>query len=138
MTLSTHQGSCHCGNVKFEVDIDLGEGTLRCNCSICSKARAWFAFAPAEAFRLLKGEGSLSSYRWTPSGKPRPNLTYRFCTNCGIRVFVEGTNPSGDETRAIAVTALDDIDADELANAIRYVDGAHDHFDRAPDDTRLL
>jgi hypothetical protein len=138
MAMKTHKGSCHCGAVRYEVDIDLANGTLRCNCSICSKARAWFAFAPAEAFRLTKGEEALADYQWTPPGRPRPNLHYRFCTTCGIRVFAAGKDPSGADIRAVAVATLDDLDPDEVADAIRYVDGLHDRFDRPPEDTRLL
>jgi hypothetical protein len=37
------------------------------------------------------------------------------------------------------VSALDDIDIDELANApIRYFDGRNDRYDRAPLETRQL
>src|SRR5882757_9978118 len=75
-------GSCHCGAVHYEADLDLSKGTIRCNCSICTKARAWFAFVSADKFRLLSGESSLSDYRWTPPGKPGPFLTYRFCKTC--------------------------------------------------------
>ena len=66
MAVETYTGSCHCGAIRFEADLDLDEGSMRCNCSYCAKARTWFAFAKGpERFRLLDGTG-VSDYRWTP------------------------------------------------------------------------
>ena len=138
MTMKTYAGSCHCGAVTFEAEMDLSEGTKRCNCSICTKSRAWYAIVPATQVRVLKGDKALSDYQWTSPGNSEPHLHYRFCKTCGVRAFAYGEPPKGEAFYAIAIAALDNLDPDEVANSIRYLDGKHNRYDRAPKDTRLL
>jgi hypothetical protein len=131
----TYQGSCHCGQVRFECNLDLAEGTSRCNCSICSKARFWKAFVPGAALRVLEGEAALQDYRFASH-----SIRHRFCRHCGIKVFGEGSNPAfGGQFFAVNLACLDDLPADELAAApLRFEDGRHDDWAHAPADTRLL
>jgi hypothetical protein len=139
MALKTYSGSCHCGAVGFEADIDLQDGTLRCNCSLCSKARAWFTIVSPDRFRQTKGADAQAEYQWTPAGRPGPNLHFRFCKTCGVRTAGFGDHgPSGGPFVFIAVASLDDADPIELAASIRYLDGRHDRYDKPPEDTRLL
>ena len=140
VTLKTYSGSCHCGAVRFEADVDLSEGTLKCNCSSCTKARSWLVFARPDRFRLTSSADAQAVYQWTPPGRDGPNFQFHFCKNCGIRTPARGVAEAlGGAFHAIQVTLLEDIDADELAGApTRYVDGRNDHFDRPPADTRLL
>ena len=138
MSLKTYAGSCHCGAVRYEAEIDLSEGTNRCNCSICSKARAWFVLVSPDRFRQIAGEDAQTEYQWTPPGRPA-NLHYRFCKTCGVRTAGRGEyGPGGRRFYFIAVASLDGADPDDLAASIRYVDGRHDRYDRSPDDIRLM
>lgn len=140
MGLRLHHGSCHCQAVRYEARFDVAAGTNRCNCSICSKARAWFLFVKDGDFRLLAGEELLSSYEWIPPGQTEAGLTYRFCARCGIRVYATGDLAElGGRFHAIHVPTVDDIDREELVDApIRFIDNANDRPERAPADTRLM
>ncbi|MEY4579146.1 MAG: hypothetical protein RL701_3849, partial [Pseudomonadota bacterium] len=50
-----YKGSCHCGNVSYEVTTDLAK-VMQCNCSICSRSGYLLTFVPAEQFTLKSGD----------------------------------------------------------------------------------
>ena len=131
----TYHGSCHCGAVRIEADMDLSQGSGRCNCSFCTKARNWSVIIKPDAFRLLAGESDLSTYRFgTKQGQ------HLFCRHCGMRPFSRGNVPEiGGEYVSIALCCLDDIEPSELAEVpVKYMDGRHDNWWNAPAETRHL
>jgi hypothetical protein len=113
-------GGCHCGAVRFSCALDLAAPTMRCNCSICSKARYWFAPVPAVDFTLLAGESELADYRFGSH-----SVHHRFCRKCGIKTFGEASLPAfGGPFFAVSVPCLE-LAAEVLAQLpVEYNDGA--------------
>lgn len=130
----TYIGSCHCGAVRYEADIDLSQGTFKCNCSICTKTRTWLTTVSPDAFRLLVGRAELTEYQFNTQ-----TIHHLFCKHCGVRSFGWGDTSEGGKFYAIHVNCLDDVDIDELLSApITYVDGRNDNFQSSPVETRHL
>lgn len=138
MARKTYEGSCHCGAIRFEADIDLAEGTNRCNCSLCRKARAWFVIVKPEHYRAIAGAESATEYQWTPPKSAAPFLHYRFCRTCGVRTVGWG-GKGGPEFYFVPIASLDGVDAAELAaSPVRFADGRADRFDAAAPDAAVL
>ncbi len=133
--LKTYHGSCHCGAVRFEADIDLAQGTGKCNCSICTKTRNWSAIIKPGAFRLLAGAADLSDYRF--ASKQGSHL---FCRHCGVRSFERGNVPEiGGEYVSVKLACLDGVDPAELIAApVRYLNGRDNNWFEPPSKTRHL
>lgn len=132
--MKTFHGSCHCGAVRYEADIDLARGTIKCNCSICSKMRFWAAQVAPGAFRLLQGQAMLREYRF----HTRRDAHY-FCTACGINVYSTGASPAMGPFVAVAVASLDDLPPGELLAApVRHLDGRNDNWVTPPVETGHL
>ena len=137
----TYRGSCHCSAVQFECDLDLAEGTNRCNCGICRKARIWFAIVKNDSFRLTRGGEVLTDYQYTPPSLKGPFLHFTFCSRCGVRPFTRGgyLPAIGSEFHAVNIGCLDDASDEELTRApVRFADGRRDDWAVECEATRYL
>jgi hypothetical protein len=137
----TYHGSCHCGAVRFECEIDLARGTSKCNCSICSKTRFWKTLVKADAFRLIEGEEALTDYQFGSN-----TIHHLFCSRCGVKPFgrafldvIFGGETLSGEYYAVNVACLDDVTPKELAEApVRYEDGKNNNWESRPDEVGHL
>jgi hypothetical protein len=130
----TYHGSCHCGAVRFEAEIDLTQSTYRCNCSICSRNRFWAAVIKPADFRLLEGRQELTQYLFNSMQNE-----HFFCRVCGVRPFGRGRSSDDHEVVGVNIGCLEDATAEELSKApITFCDGLHDNWQNPPPLTNYL
>jgi hypothetical protein len=115
MTTEHYHGSCQCGAVAYDADVDISAPII-CNCSRCRRLGSVLAFTRRTSFTLLKGEDALTEYTFN-----RHAIHHQFCKICGIQPFAYGQMPDGTKMVAINVNCLD---VDARALPARHVDGA--------------
>lgn len=105
---NVHQGGCHCGAVRYQVEIDLSQPVISCNCSICGRSGTLLSFVPPDKFTLHQGEENLTDYQFN-----KKVIHHLFCKTCGIRSFARGQGPHGPMV-AINTRCLDDVELGSL------------------------
>ena len=120
-------GSCHCGAVKFEVELDRSlETARRCDCSMCRRRSAYMADVRLEGLTVTKGADNLTLYEWNTK-----TAKHYFCKTCGIYTHhqrrsnpeeygfniacIEGINPYeiGQQSVADGINHIKDRDKNE-------------------------
>lgn len=79
-TRATHfalTGTCHCGAVRIQVR-QAPRTVTSCNCSICRRYGALWAYYTASSVRIEAPKGGLVSYSWR-----RRIRAYFHCKTCG-------------------------------------------------------
>ncbi|MGA0611112.1 GFA family protein [Caldimonas sp. KR1-144] len=123
--MKAYTGSCHCGAVRFEADLDLTQPSFRCNCSICRRTRFWPAVARPEGFRLLAGAEALTLYRFNTG-----HNHHLFCRVCGVRAFGIGNETPIGKMYGVNLGCLEGVSEAELAAVpIVHVDGMNDRLE---------
>ena len=98
----TRRGGCHCGAVRYTVELDPRATAMACNCSMCGRAGTLLSFVPASRFQLESGEDATTDYLFH-----QRHIHHLFCRTCGIKSFARGTGPDGQQMIAVNVRCLD-------------------------------
>jgi hypothetical protein len=79
----SHDGSCHCGAIRFRVDLaDDEREVLECNCTVCKKKGLLHLIVEESRFTLLSGAEHIVTYTFgTHTAK------HMFCATCGMHPF---------------------------------------------------
>ncbi len=86
-----HMGGCHCGAIRFEVELPNSFEVEDCNCSICAMSGNIHVIIPSSRFQLLQGQEKLVEYSFNTK-----QAKHLFCQTCGIKSFyLPRSNPDG-------------------------------------------
>ena len=99
-------GGCHCGAVRFEAALPDTVEAQACNCSMCEKVGFIHLIVPESRFRLLSGQGEMTSYRFNTGV-----AEHLFCATCGVKSFYRPrSNPDGWSVNARCLDEADALD----------------------------
>lgn len=115
------QGSCHCGNIAFELDWP-GEGASvparACTCSFCVKhGGVWTAHADARLRIRIADADRTSSYAFGTG-----TAAFHVCTRCGA-VPVATSDIDGARYAVVNVNTFDDFERSRLTTETVSFDG---------------
>ncbi|ELY6273151.1 GFA family protein [Cronobacter muytjensii] len=104
-------GQCHCGAVKFTVELTDGLNTARrCNCSYCRMRGAVVVSAPLTGITVLEGKEKLTEYRFNTR-----QAAHYFCSVCGIYTFHQRrSNPDQYGVNVACLEGISPFDFPEI------------------------
>lgn len=114
-----YTASCHCGAVTLELQKKPRQLT-QCNCSICRRYGALWAYFQRKSIRVIARRGALQTYAWK-------NKRFEFfrCASCGCITHYERTDKREDGSDMGAVNLRNIDDPTIVAQLpVRLLDGA--------------
>jgi hypothetical protein len=109
---NVRSGRCHCGAVRFTVELTDGFNTVRrCTCSFCRMRGAVAVSAELGGLSVVSGEETLSSYRFNTG-----SAQHFFCSKCGIYTHHQRrSNPSQFGVNVACLEGVSPFDFAEVA-----------------------
>jgi hypothetical protein len=114
------RGSCHCGNVRFELEWpDAQRMPARaCSCSFCVKhGGVWTSHPAARLLVTIADPGNVRAYAFGTR-----TAIFHVCAGCGV-VPVVTSDIDGQRYAVVSVSAFDGIDAALLDRSPSNFDG---------------
>merc|ERR1711879_709001 len=118
------KGSCYCGAIQYEVDMEGNKDGIACHCRTCQKLHTSASYnAKSSVDKVKVTKGSPKSYRddKADSGKV---ITRYFCGDCATALWSDPESIPG--VRFVKLGALDDAKDFKLVADI-YVESALPH-----------
>jgi hypothetical protein len=85
-------GSCHCGHITYEAEIDPADVGV-CHCTDCQQltgsAFSTYVYASRAGFRLLGGKPKI----YVKTGSSGAKRAQAFCPECGSRIYASAAVP---------------------------------------------
>ena len=107
------EASCHCGAVKFEIEV-APVSVTECTCSICRRYGVLWAYYQPAQVKLVSGE--TDTYAWSVR-----SIDFHRCKTCGCVTHWSAVDPARDRMGVNARL----MDLEVLGQArIRHLDGA--------------
>lgn len=108
--------TCHCGNVRIEVDVK-PDSLTECNCSICSRYGAKWAYYTRQHARVLSAPEHMSAYLWNDRV-----IKFYHCNNCGCMTHYEDVEKKLDSRIAVNARMMPPEEIEGVR--VRKFDGA--------------
>jgi hypothetical protein len=127
---ATYTGGCHCGFIRYSIDIDLTEPKAsKCNCSICLKTNRLSLTIQPEQLKLISPASidDIPEYKFGTMSQH-----HYFCKNCGIHCIAKGSYVwEGKEVHNMSINAVTldpDQGVDLRAFKVEYWDGKGENW----------
>jgi len=109
------EASCHCGAVRIEIET-APQTVTDCNCSICRRLGALWAYYSPKQVRIIPREGATSIYMWNERW-----IEFHACKTCHCTTHWAPTDKTVDRMGVNARLMAPEI---LMACAVRKFDGA--------------
>ncbi len=114
------RAACHCTAVRFEV-AELPTWVLDCNCTICRRYGAIWAYPQAGHVTIVRGEDTMETYLWGDR-----SLAFNRCKECGCVTHMTAVDIDPPQIYGINVRMIPTLDPASMH--VRQKDNGHTGF----------